>query len=67
MHALQDEFKLEPLDGKPIPNETLPPMPSIEEQFGFLEQLAFALKFNAVETRGFVRTVCPHRAHVGRL
>jgi len=50
VHALQAEFKLEPLDGKPVTNETLPPMPSIEgDEFGFLKQLAFALKLNAVK------------------
>jgi hypothetical protein len=50
VHALQDQFKLEPLDGKPVTSETLEPMPSIEgDEFGFLKQLAFALKFNAVK------------------
>jgi hypothetical protein len=50
LHALQTEFKLEPLDGKPVTNETLPPMPSIEgDELGFLKQLAFALKVNAVK------------------
>jgi hypothetical protein len=50
VHALQAEFKLEPLDGKPVANETLPPMPSIEgDEFGFLKQLAFALKSNPVK------------------
>lgn len=49
VHTLQNQFKIEPLDGKAT-DETLPPLPSIEgDEFGFLKQLAFALKQNSVK------------------
>src|SRR5262249_23664339 len=49
--ALQKEFKLEPLGGVSLKDRdaVLPPMPAIAgDEFGFLEHLAFALKYDKV-------------------
>jgi hypothetical protein len=49
VHALQAKFTLEPVSGNAKSPE-LPPLPSTAgDDLGFFQQLAFALKFNAVK------------------